>query len=829
MSRLLLSVALLLLLMAPGSAFTRASPVKPLSMDEMLRLEGIGQVAILPDATIIYEYLPPYKERTSFAFDERRAASRIMVVDPGSTTPRPLIEHEKERGYMIASISPAGSRLVVLANSSATSSAEVVEIKTGKRTALKHTPYADYFDGSGIAWLSETKLILSAASSGHRSLITGTRIAVVDSLNQRWRAAFNGAVSADVVSSRPVPIDARPIAGKLILVDLVNGQERVAAEGLLTNIVISPDKRHAVAIRRLGLGGVSSADRGVRREAEFRSKILILDLLNRVSVPSTFPCAECEVSPDSVRWSADSSYLSFLARDFGSRWQSGHYYSYDLKSGALKAYDVKAAALRPGFGEDLQPYPAVPLEGGLAIPVTQNGSNSWILMQASGRTRILTDGLEGVEPQAVTFELAHVVLRNGNELWRIGADGVKANLGQALPNRTRIWPAGLDGSGTDATRPLTAAFIEFGTVERHVASVSLVSGQTVTLGKLLPSERVVATSTSGAQAVAMRVDESGLQLRRVDAVRDASPFVHINKFFSEIRWPTKQALIYRAGSRELTACVYSTAPKQEMPKRPIIVLLYPEIDASRRCTSDKAASSGISLSLELGEPHYYGPEYLASLGYTVVVPSTPRDLINRDDEALAGLSDTVIPAVDAAGAQGFGDPSRVGLFGLSQGGFSALKVLTQSQRFSAAVALFSNADFASDYGQFGTSRSVLAPQIFAAGRSIWYSVGTMGAKKTPWEDPQWFVRSSPYFQASKIRTPLLLAQSDLDVNFPMGQFDELFTSLYMQRREVDYVRYWGEGHGVKSPGNMLDLDRRVRDLFSQRLSHSETTAARLDN
>jgi dienelactone hydrolase len=270
--------------------------------------------------------------------------------------------------------------------------------------------------------------------------------------------------------------------------------------------------------------------------------------------------------------------------------------------------------------------------------------------------------------------------------------------------------------------------------------------------------------------------------------------------------------------RELNACVLTPKGTPSPAARPIVVWVYPDINAANTCNAGGPYGSGDgpSYATRLGEPDIYGADYIATLGYTVVIPSTPLDMINSPGEALSGYNDVIEPAVDAAAAQGLGDGNRVGVFGMSYGGLSVLKVITQGHRYLAAVAMNSDADFASDYATFGSTRAMLASQIFSVGKALWFT-DVHQAKTTPWHDPDWFVRSSPYFASERITTPLMLVQADLDTNFQMSQFDEIYTSLYAQRKEVDYVRYWGEGHGVRSPANLRDLDQRVRRWFAERL------------
>jgi dipeptidyl aminopeptidase/acylaminoacyl peptidase len=64
------------------------------------------------------------------------------------------------------------------------------------------------------------------------------------------------------------------------------------------------------------------------------------------------------------------------------------------------------------------------------------------------------------------------------------------------------------------------------------------------------------------------------------------------------------------------------------------------------------------------------------------------------------LTNGVLPALDKAIEMGIADPDRLGLIGHSFGGYGAYGLITQTDRFRAAVALAGIADLVSVYGRF---------------------------------------------------------------------------------------------------------------------------------
>ncbi|HEY2026206.1 MAG TPA: prolyl oligopeptidase family serine peptidase, partial [Gemmatimonadaceae bacterium] len=71
---------------------------------------------------------------------------------------------------------------------------------------------------------------------------------------------------------------------------------------------------------------------------------------------------------------------------------------------------------------------------------------------------------------------------------------------------------------------------------------------------------------------------------------------------------------------------------------------------------------------------------------------------------------------------------------------------------------------------------------------------------------------SPLFQADRIHTPLLLIHGTSDTNVPTNESEQMFTALRMLGRDAEYVRVYGENHGINSRpsitrtlyGTMLD-------------------------
>jgi dipeptidyl aminopeptidase/acylaminoacyl peptidase len=196
-----------------------------------------------------------------------------------------------------------------------------------------------------------------------------------------------------------------------------------------------------------------------------------------------------------------------------------------------------------------------------------------------------------------------------------------------------------------------------------------------------------------------------------------------------------------------------------------------------------------------------------SAGYRVVLPNIRgsatygRDWIRPQLGDWGGVdADDVHAAVDAAVAAGLADPERLGVLGLSYGGFMVNWLVGTSDRFRAAVsengvtnqvAAWANSDTGPEY-----CRTSLLGDPFTA----------EGAMKL------W--RQSPLRHVASIRTPLLMLQAEADRRCPASDNEQLFIALRLLGREIEYVLYPDEYHVYATTGRP---DRRI-DRMSRMLA-----------
>ena len=202
---------------------------------------------------------------------------------------------------------------------------------------------------------------------------------------------------------------------------------------------------------------------------------------------------------------------------------------------------------------------------------------------------------------------------------------------------------------------------------------------------------------------------------------------------------------------------------------------------------------------------------LAQAGYRVLLPNIHgstgrgRPFVRALRGDWGGVdADDCHAVLDHAVAAGLADPARLGVFGLSYGGFLANWLVGTSDRFAAAVSENGVANNVSSW-----AGSDCGPAYSAA--------AGIGDATTP-EGVELLWRQSPLRHVSAIRTPLLLLQGEADRRCPPGDAEQLFVALRALGREVSYVLYPESAHeyvGTGRPDRRIDRHTRVIEWFGR--------------
>ena len=202
---------------------------------------------------------------------------------------------------------------------------------------------------------------------------------------------------------------------------------------------------------------------------------------------------------------------------------------------------------------------------------------------------------------------------------------------------------------------------------------------------------------------------------------------------------------------------------------------------------------------------------LAGHGYAVFHPSVNL-VVGRPGESWAkGVTAAANKLID----MGVADADRLGVHGTSYGGYATVLLLTETDRFKAAINISGKVDmvsFYTDSERLGV-RNTHAPEK---------SQDRIGG--TLWEFPERYIEHSAIFRLDRVKTPLLTISGDQDPNVPANQSRELYYALRRLGKEVEWVRYVNGGHRPpNSVAESIDFEQRIVAWYDKYLKPKPAT------
>jgi dipeptidyl aminopeptidase/acylaminoacyl peptidase len=210
----------------------------------------------------------------------------------------------------------------------------------------------------------------------------------------------------------------------------------------------------------------------------------------------------------------------------------------------------------------------------------------------------------------------------------------------------------------------------------------------------------------------------------------------------------------------------------------------------------------------------YDPEvqFLANRGYAVLQANYRGstgfgiDFFNAGNNQLGrGTQEDLFDAVQWAIDNGIADPKRIAAMGGSMGGYATLRALEMKpDLFACGVDGFGPGDIATSFRSFP---------------SYWSNITARWRRRVgdADHDPELNRAISPLYHVSDIRAPLLIGQGQNDPRVTIVNTDAMVAALRKAKREVIYVVYPDEGHGLARPENNLDFYGRVEEFLAKHL------------
>jgi len=146
--------------------------------------------------------------------------------------------------------------------------------------------------------------------------------------------------------------------------------------------------------------------------------------------------------------------------------------------------------------------------------------------------------------------------------------------------------------------------------------------------------------------------------------------------------------------------------------------------------------------------------------------------------------------------RGLVDPDQLGVHGTSYGGYATSLLISQTDRFAAAINISGKVNiisFLGDSPKMGTRNYAAA------------EVGQDRIGETLWEAPLKYIATSAVMFADRINTPHLLLTGEGDWNVPAMNEREMYYALRRLGKEVVWVNYYNGGHGAGASSDEADF------------------------
>lgn len=257
-----------------------------------------------------------------------------------------------------------------------------------------------------------------------------------------------------------------------------------------------------------------------------------------------------------------------------------------------------------------------------------------------------------------------------------------------------------------------------------------------------------------------------------------NPFESISNVHKEVIKYKRNDGVELSGTLYLPAN-YDTLSKKKLP---LLIWAYPE-----EFKDKSSAGQSSSNPNEFTFPYYGSFVYWVTRGYVVLddasFPIIGEGDTEPNDNFINQLVENAKAAIDAVDKRGYIDRSKVAVGGHSYGAFMTANLLTHSDLFACGIA------------RSGAYNRTLTP------------FGFQSEQRNYWEVADVYNTMSPFMNAHKMKTPLLLTHGEYDNNpgtFTL-QTERYFQALKGLGAPARMVILPKESHGYVAKENILHL------------------------
>ncbi len=258
---------------------------------------------------------------------------------------------------------------------------------------------------------------------------------------------------------------------------------------------------------------------------------------------------------------------------------------------------------------------------------------------------------------------------------------------------------------------------------------------------------------------------------------------HFENPFKGLENIQKEVISYeREDGVNLSGTLYLPANYDKKEKLPLLIWAYPT-EYKDKATAGMSSKNKNAFTY----PNYGSFVYWVTKGYAVLDDAAFPIIGENDEEPNDTFVEQLIAnakaAIDVVDKMGYIDRKKVGVGGHSYGAFMTANLLTHSDLFAVGIA------------RSGAYNRTLTP------------FGFQREQRNYWDAPDIYNRMSPFMNADKMKTPMLLVHGEQDNN--MGTFtmqtERYFEALKNLGAPVRMVLLPKESHGYQAKENILHL------------------------
>jgi dipeptidyl aminopeptidase/acylaminoacyl peptidase len=145
------------------------------------------------------------------------------------------------------------------------------------------------------------------------------------------------------------------------------------------------------------------------------------------------------------------------------------------------------------------------------------------------------------------------------------------------------------------------------------------------------------------------------------------------------------------------------------------------------------------------------------------------------------------------------DEKRLGLTGGSYGGYTTNWIITQTDRFKAAVTCRSICNWVSKFGV--SDMGFMQPESISGAKTYWG------------DELMEQMKHSPIYYVDRVKTPCLLIHSEQDYRCPMAEGEQWFTALKLNNVPTELIRFPDENHELSRSGKPKHREERMQHIL----------------